>query len=81
MNYDPDDVKQIKLATDREAIRKIESWWLRMEKKKEGKALRIQLARLPYPCRRSCVKMFDLKQNTKLFKNQADKFQRSNVLF
>ena len=63
------------------AVRKIENFILRTRERQEGAVLRCKLKTLPYPCRASFVKMHDLKAKTQLFRNQADKFRSTNVLF
>ena len=41
--------------------------------------MRAELKKLPYPVRRTYVKLFDLKQRTELYRNQANKFEQSTL--
>jgi len=63
--------KQKQEREHKQAIHTIESFYLKRLEQRKSKDLREQLSKLPYACRRSFVKMYDLKQNTLLFKAQA----------
>lgn len=43
------------------AVRKIEVAFIQFLKRREARKMRFELAKLPYVCRRSFVKMADLK--------------------
>lgn len=54
----------------------IERGWIRFRQRQEGKALRDYLKTIPYECRRSYVKYFDLKFKTLKLKTEVDHYGR-----
>ena len=53
---------------DKLAVAKIEKMVLGYLQRMEARKLREELKKLPYICRRSLIKVHDLKQKTRLFR-------------
>ena len=58
----------------RQAVRKIETFWIHQKWRTQAKEMRKECQNLPYVCRRGYVKMWHLKLTTSLFRSQATKF-------
>ena len=57
--------------TREEAVFKIEKAMINYKIRKEGKDIRSYLSKIPYECRRSYVKMYDLKFKTNKLKSDV----------
>ena len=65
-------VKRVK--SKEEAVLIIERSWIRFRQREEGLKIREYLRGVPYECRRSYVKYFDLKFKTIRLKTDVDKY-------
>lgn len=54
----------------------IERCWIRYRQRQEGLKIREYLRSVPYECRRSYVKYFDLKFKTIRLKTDVEKYER-----
>jgi len=56
------------------AINLIEQFLINRKFRQKARKMRPECAKLPYPCRKSFVMMWQLKMNTERFKGQVGRF-------
>ena len=64
-------------VTKKEAVLMIEKAWIRKRQRDDGRKIREFLRGVPYACRRSYVKYYDLKFKTIKLKTDVETFQKS----
>lgn len=68
-----------KVLTKQEAVFVIERCWIKFRQHQEGVKIREFLRGVPYECRRSYVKYFDLKFKTIRLRSDVDSYTRRNL--
>lgn len=63
-----------KVLTKKEAVFLIERCWIRFRQHQDGLKIREYLRSVPYECRRSYVKYYDLKYKTIRLKTDVDRY-------
>ena len=71
-----DELLEQKVRTAEQAVFLIERCWIRYRQRQEGLKIREYLRGVPYECRRSYVKYFDLKFKTIRLKTDVEKYER-----
>jgi hypothetical protein len=69
-----------KRLTPEEAVYMIERCWIKYRQREDGKKIRDYLRGVPYECRRSYVKYFDLKFKTIRLKSDVETYSKRHSL-